>query len=296
MRLVITGAGGFVGRALIGALIDQHEIIAVDQQLGGLTGIAGDLADPAVLDVAFARGCDAVVHLATVPGGAAEANPERAKQVNVDASMALVEAAARAGQQPRFIFASSIAVYGEPLPPLVDDSTPLAPRLLYGAHKAMMEEWIATQTRRGAISGLSLRFPGIVARPRGPSGMKSAFMSDVFHALKAGEPIELPVSPGATLWLMSVNRLVANLTHALASESTGSVTLPALRMAMTELVDAIADNMMVSPGLASYAPDPALEAGFGRQPPLATPKANSLGFRHDETLETLVSSAFATLS
>lgn len=186
MRIIITGGGGFVGLALASALEGQHDLVLVDHKLGTRTGVVGNLCDPATIDRAFAGGCDAVVHLATVPGGAAEQDPMTAKNVNIDATMALAEAAAQSGASPRFIFASSIAVFGDPLPAFVDDNTPLAPRMIYGAHKALMEQWLATQTRRGAISALSLRLPGIIARPRGPSGMKSAFMSDVFHALKAG--------------------------------------------------------------------------------------------------------------
>ena len=295
MRVVVTGAAGFVGQALVGALSDEHEVISLDQKLKGLPGIEGDLCDPAVLDRAFEKGCDAVVHLATVPGGATEANPNQARRINVEGSMRLIDAAMESGHTPRFIFASSIAVFGQPLPPFVDDMTPVSPKLLYGGHKAMMEQWIAMHTRRGGLSGLSLRLPGIVARPKSSSGLKSAFMSDVFHALQAGDEIELPVSQTATMWLMSVNALVKNLRHALTMDVTGTITLPALRVSMQELVRAIAQFSSVSESLAIYSSDRLLEEGFGAQPPLATPSADAMGFRHDASLEALVSSAFETL-
>ena len=162
MRIVITGAGGFVGRSLVQKLAGRHEIVAVDTHpvgIGAIEEVIGDLGDPSVLARAFARPCNAVIHLATVPGGAAERNPAEAKRVNIDATMALIDAAAASGGRPRFVFASSIAVFGDPLPPHVDDSTPLAPQMVYGAHKAMMETWISTQSRRGAIDGISLRLP-----------------------------------------------------------------------------------------------------------------------------------------
>jgi len=69
MRIIITGGGGFVGRALASALEGQHDLVLVDHKLGTRTGVEGDLCDPAILNRAFADGCDAVVHLATVPGG-----------------------------------------------------------------------------------------------------------------------------------------------------------------------------------------------------------------------------------
>ncbi len=121
MRIIITGSGGFVGRALVSELAGHHDLVLIDNRLDGQPGIEGDLCDPATLERAFAGGCDAVVHLATVPGGATELDPLAAKRVNIDATMALVDAAAQAGQRPRFLFASSIAVFGDPLPPLVDD-------------------------------------------------------------------------------------------------------------------------------------------------------------------------------
>ena len=67
-------------------------------------------------------------------------------------------------------------------------------------------------------------------------------------------------------------------------------------MSMQDLVAEISRLASVSPALVSYTPDPALEAGFGRQPPLATRKADTLGFKHDGTLATLVASALTTLS
>ena len=295
MRIVITGAGGFVGRALIRALGDTHDVVAVDSCLNGAPGIEGDLGEPAILDRAFAGGCDAVVHLATVPGGAAERDPVLAKRVNLDAGMALIDVAAKAGKRPRFIFASSIAIFGDPLPALVDDATPVAPRMIYGAHKAMIEQWIDTQTRRRAIAGLSLRLPGVVARPRGAAGMKSAFMSDLFHALKAGETIELPVSPEATMWLMSAAQVAANLVHALSIDEAGAVTLPAQHVTMAALVSAIVRETGADKALVTYRPDAEVESGFGRQPSLSTPRAEALGFGNDADIEALVASALAAL-
>lgn len=295
MKIVVTGAGGFVGRNLVHRLADRHEVVATDSRLGDIPGIEGDLCDPALLDRLFEGGCDAVMHLATVPGGAAELKPLLAKKVNIDATMALIDAAARAGKAPRFVFASSIAALGNPLSPLVDDATPLKPTLLYGAHKAMMELWIDNQTRRGAIRGLSMRLPGIVARPKAPSGMKSAFMSDVFHALIAGEPITLPVAPEATLWLMSVERLAANLEYALTSDAIGAMTLPSCRLMMGELVAAIEAGTGAKPDLARYQPDADLQATFGHYPPLHAAQALRLGFEHDGGVETLVASALATI-
>ena len=298
MRIIVTGAGGFVGSRLVRLLAD-HEVVALDSAVASIpalpnvTAMPGDICETRVLDAAFAAGCDAVVHLATVPGGAAEQDPNLARRVNVEASMALAAASARAGNRPRFVFASSIAVFGNPLPASVDDATPLSPKLLYGAHKAMIEQWLATLTRRGEIDAISLRLSGIVARPKGPSGMKSAFMSELFHALNRGQTFVMPVSAAATCWLTSVDRAVGNLAHALTADLTNppaecAVTLPALRVPMGKLVNEIALQTGGSAHLVTYSPDTALEAAFGALPPLFTPAAEKLGFSNDGDLSTLV--------
>jgi nucleoside-diphosphate-sugar epimerase len=306
MKIIVTGAGGFVGSKLL-PLLAGHQVVALDKSIGSIadsshvTPVIGDIRDPDVMNSAFSGGCEAVVHLATLPGGAAEQDPGLARQVNVDATMALADAAVRCGERPRFVFASSIAVFADPLPAGIDDSTPLTPKLLYGAHKAMMEQWLATLSRRGALQAISLRLSGVVARPLGPSGLKSGFMSWVFHAVKAGERFVMPVTAGATSWLTSVDCAVANLAHALQADLaeaplSHAITLPALRVRMDRLVEEIAQQSGTRPGSVSYSPDPELEAAFGSLPPLTTPWAERLGFSSDGNLSTLVARALASMA
>ena len=304
MRIVVTGAGGFVGRRLL-ARLAGHDVVAIDRvpgsvpELDHVTALTGDLCDAAVLDAAFSGGCDAVIHLATVPGGAAEQQPALAKKVNVDGTMALGGAAASAGRCPRFVFASSVAVFGDPLPESVNDATPLTPRMYYGAHKAMMEQWLAMLTRRGALQALSLRLSGVVARPPTPSGMKSAFLSDVFHALRVGRDFIMPVSIGATSWVISLDRAVDNFVHALEVDfrSVGhghAVTLPTLRIAMSDLVAEIARQTGANSERISYEPRSAIEAAFGSLPPIETDAAEALGFANDGDIRGLVARVLAS--
>jgi D-erythronate 2-dehydrogenase len=307
MPIIVTGAGGFVGRQLVQRLIAAGQpIVGLDSHAGGIPDgariVVGDICSAEIRADAFRDGCTALVHLATVPGGAAEADPAASRRVNIDAMYDLLNAAKAVGQKPRIVYASSIAVFGDPLPAGgVDDHTPLAPKMVYGGHKAMMETAVSMMHHRGEITGISMRLPGILARPKGPSGMKSVFMSDLFHALRGGVAFVCPVSEGATIWAQSVKQCAINLENALSMDAslmpvTRAVTLPAQRITMGALAAEIAKQVGASADLVSYAPDAALEAGFGKQPPLSTPAAAKCGFAHDGDLATLVANALDVIA
>lgn len=305
MRVVVTGAGGFIGREIAALLLARGDsVVGIDTAAAaippGCEVHAGDLGDRAVREAALAGGLDALIHLATVPGGAAEADPAASRRINLDAMYDLLLDVSALQPGLRVVYASTIAVLGDPLPARVDDATPIAPKLIYGGHMAMMEQAVALLSNRGAIDGVSLRLPGILARPQGPSGMKSAFLSDLFHALKAGRAFTCPVSAGGTIWAQSLARAARNCLHGLAVDAAlmppgRAVTLPALRIALCDLVQEIARQCGADPGLVSFAPDAELEAAFAAQPPLFTPAAERAGFAHDGDLATLVASALATL-
>jgi nucleoside-diphosphate-sugar epimerase len=303
MKAIVTGAGGFVGRHLVERLLTQgyRTLTVLDRAFPDgwfdddtrVIRLAGAIEDRAVRAEALARPFDVLFHLAAVPGGAAEADPQLSRQVNLDATLDLFEEAAAAAQRPRIVYTSSIAVLGNQLSGPVLDSAPLAPAMVYGVHKAMAEMALADMHRRGLVEAVGVRLPGIVARPPAPSGLKSAFLSNLFHAFRQGEPFTSPVSSMATFWLMSAGQCSANIAHGAKLDASlmprnRTVTLPAIHCTMAGLVAAVAHATGRSPQLVRYEPDVALERDFGCQPALVATAAERAGFAADNSLAALV--------
>jgi nucleoside-diphosphate-sugar epimerase len=315
-RVLVTGAGGFIGRVLVRRLLCDglrgrpvERLVAADLRLrdlpsdGRLQAIEGSIADAGVLERALAEPVDTVFHLASVPGGAAEKNPELGRRVNLEATLRLLdllqEQSEAHGVAPRLVFASTIAVYGEALPALVDEDLLPVPAMSYGAHKLASEVLIADAARRGTVQGCSLRLPGVVARPCDGAGLVSAFMSQLFWKLAKGEPIVLPVSEDGTAWWISVCACVDNLVHAAMVDTAmlgprRVVQMPALHLTMRQVVDALVREYGEHPrSLVRFEPQERVQRLFASYPPLSTPRAQTLGFRHDGLPEELVRRATA---
>ena len=197
------------------------------------------------------------------------------------------------------MFASSIAVYGAPLPGSINEFTAAQPGLTYGSHKLAIELLLSDYSRRGFIDGCALRLPGIVARPTQPTGLISAFMSEGIRELAAGRGFEFPVAADGAAWWMSRDCAVSNLLHAAmfdlqASGSQRVWLLPVLHASMAQVVDALAAVYGGSVrSKVGYAPNAEIQAQFASFPPLHCPKATAAGFHHDGTLPDLLRRALA---
>ncbi|MEG3178724.1 NAD-dependent epimerase/dehydratase family protein [Sphingomonas sp. RB3P16] len=136
------------GRAHAGAHIVLLDAVPVGATDSRVQAIQGDLTNPAVLCAAIGDGVDLVYHLAAIVGGAAEADYALARRVNIDATLSLFRRLRDTGRRPRVVYASSIAVFGEPPPPLVDDRTEPRPTMTYAAQTRMIEIALAQFSAR----------------------------------------------------------------------------------------------------------------------------------------------------
>src|SRR5580698_8762077 len=232
MHILITGAAGMIGRKLVarlvasGALngkpIDKLTLIDVSapQKPQGFTGSvesrAADIADAAAARAAVAGRPDVVFHLAAVVSGEAETDFEKGIHVNLDGSRALIEAirAVGDGYCPRFVFTSSIAVFGAPFPDAIPDEFHHTPLTSYGTQKAIIELLLADYTRRGFVDGVGIRLPTINVRPGRPNKAASGFFSSIIREPLAGQEAVLPVEDSVMHWHASPRAAVSFLIHA----------------------------------------------------------------------------------
>lgn len=193
MRVLVTGANGFVGQALCSELLrrDCQVVAAVRRGTGLVEGcerrVVGQIGPDTDWSEAL-RGIDVVVHLAARVHVMREhaADPLAAfRRTNVEGTLRLARAVAQAGIR-RFVFPSSVKVLGEASPegPFTDNSPP-RPQDPYGVSKWEAEQGLAEVAGRSAMEVVILR-PPLVYGP----GVKGNFLS-LLRLVDRGIPLPL---------------------------------------------------------------------------------------------------------
>ncbi|MGV9798427.1 NAD-dependent epimerase/dehydratase family protein [Mycobacterium sp. NPDC003449] len=174
--VLVTGAFGLVGSAVVKTLAAAgRRVVATDLDVpanrkaaAGLPASVAvhwaDLTDPAAVDALVADVSPAaIVHLAAIIPPFCYRRRGLARRVNVDATASLLRAAEARPSPPRFVQASSVAVYGARNPHRIDDvltpDTPTDPSDIYGAHKVEAEGLVRAST----LDWLILRLGGVMS-------------------------------------------------------------------------------------------------------------------------------------
>jgi UDP-glucose 4-epimerase len=195
LRVLVTGGAGFIGSHVVDKLqVRGHQPRIFDlvnspyHRVGEVETVLGDLCDYDAARRAL-EGCDAVMHLAAVADvDQVKRDPIHTDRVNVRGTATLLEAARDVGVG-RFIYASTIWVYGDAHGPgAVDEDTPLdLPKHFYTATKIAGEMYTASYTELYGLEHTILRF-GI---PYGPRSRPTAVLAAFTAKALAGQPLTI---------------------------------------------------------------------------------------------------------
>jgi threonine 3-dehydrogenase len=238
--VLITGAGGEIGHALVAGLtrgetgIITLDVNPLDGKLAPLVRreFLGSITDSNLLDRMLAEfEVDCVFHLAALLSTRSEFTPLAAHQVNVGGTLNLLEFAQKQGESHGrpvvFIYPSSIATYGLPnlatktSAGMVREDEFQHPATMYGCNKLYCEElgrYYARHYKQLSVDLVprvdfrSVRFPGLISANTTPAGGTSDYAPEMIHAAAKGEPYACFVRPDTTIPFMAMPDAVRALT------------------------------------------------------------------------------------
>jgi len=255
MQIIITGGAGFLGQRLATALLTSsigfEELVLVDVVMPNKPGPdrriicqQADLSEAGAVQTLITARTGIVFHLAAIVSSHAEKDFDLGWMVNLDVTRQLLEACRQ--QQPgiRFVFASSLAVYGGALPAVVNETTALTPSSSYGAQKAIGELLVNDYTRKGFVDGRVLRLPTVCVRPGKPNLAASSFVSSIIREPINGEMAICPVSEELPIWMASPDTIIQNFIRAATIDGADfgdsrTVNLPGVGPTVREMLDSL---------------------------------------------------------
>ena len=307
MTVLVTGAAGFLGRRVIEALLAGGREVPAPSRIVAADVTPCPIADPRVeakvgtiADAAFIRSIvepevDVVFHLAAVLSGQSEAEFDVGMRVNVEGTRNLLEGCRTTGRVPRFVFSSTVAVFGDDLPDVVPETSVLRPQSSYGTAKAIAELLVSEYTRRGFIDGIILRLATITVRPGAPNSALSSFVSGIIREPLAGVDSLCPVPLDTRVWISSPAAVTTNLVHAarIPASALGRsrvVNLPGLSVTPAQMLASLERaGGAVARARVRCEIDPHIARVFATWPgALDDSRARRLGFSGDRDVDAVV--------
>jgi nucleoside-diphosphate-sugar epimerase len=261
MRILLTGGAGFLGARLARELLKSGSLNGrpiTELAISDIAPAPADLRDDPRVTVhqgpmleqaaLFKSGFDGVFHLASAVSGECELDFDLGLRSNLDSTRLLLEGLRQAGNRPRLLFSSSVAVYGaddgSEVPDWVSESTLPAPQTSYGTHKLMCEYLIADYTRKGFIDGRSARLMTVTVRAGRPNGAASSFFSGIIREPLAGVETICPVDPDVRAPVASPASTIAGLIAVFQADRAAlggrlALNLPALNVRVGDMLDAL---------------------------------------------------------
>ena len=309
MKILITGGGGFLGQRVARSLLargDVTELVLLDiaEPANGVKDarvrfVKGEVSDAVALKALVGADLDGVFHLAAVVSGQAESDFELGMRVNLDGTRNVLELCRAqfntTGKAPRVLYASSIAVFGTPLPDVITDATTPTPQASYGVQKLIGEWLVADYHRKGYIDGRAVRIPTVSVRPGKANAAASSFASAVIREPLNGIDYGCPVPPETLMWMCGPRKVVENLVRAfdLPSDAWGvlrAVSLPGIVVSVKEMVDSLRkQGGEKAAARVNYIKDEKIQAIVKTWAAvLETPRALAMGFSASESMDRIV--------
>jgi nucleoside-diphosphate-sugar epimerase len=256
MKILITGAGGFVGQILAKKLVEEDSstsLILADVReppnptsSQNVKAVAADLTALSACEDLVAQEPDAIYILHGIMSSGSEANLELGLKVNFESVRQLLDVVRTKRPGIKVVFTSSCAVFGRKAVENVATETDIVPmpESSYGTQKLMIEFLVNDYSRRGLIDGRIVRLPTVFVRAGAPTAAASSFVSGIVREPVHGKESELPVDPSIGIWLTSPRALATNLVHAIKvpAEKFGhfrQVLLPGYTATSGEILDAL---------------------------------------------------------
>jgi UDP-glucose 4-epimerase len=236
-KVLITGAGGFIGSHCLEVLLKQNITVSVilrkpvneypfiAQYEGKCETFYGQFSDEKLL-VDIVGNVDGILHFAQAPIAMSRTHPEKSQEINIGGINSLLNAANEAGFDGKFIYASSAGVYGDLGDKTASESAPLgAAKSNYAREKQQIEERVQALSAGRPYSTLGLRMFNVYGYRQALGASFSGVIASTIAKVKQGEAVTLYGDGSNTRDFITVEDVARTVIKALDSDVSGVINV-----------------------------------------------------------------------